>query len=119
MWHKTQVISGKGRGNKIGFPTLNLSIPKNLNQDYGIYAGWIKIDQKKYKGAFHFGPIPTFLENTPVLEVFVLDHFFQDKPNVLSFSLDQKLRDIIKFEDQKSLVKQIKNDVKVTQKLIS
>ena len=66
-------VKGKGRGKVIGFPTINLDIPSGLSLEDGIYAAWVTIGDRRYKGALHFGPIPTFDETTKSLEVFLLD----------------------------------------------
>lgn len=116
---QTSVISGHGRGKLLGFPTLNLTPPPDLNLPHGIYAGWVAINSTLAKGAFHFGPVPTFNQPEPTLEVFVLDQKLTTTPPNLSFTLAQYLRPIKQFDNPKSLVTQIKLDVHHTQKLLT
>ncbi|MBI5619675.1 riboflavin kinase, partial [Candidatus Gottesmanbacteria bacterium] len=66
-------IKGKGRGKLLGFPTINLEIPEGLTLKEGIWAVWVTIAGKRYGGALHFGPVPTFREREKSLEVFLLD----------------------------------------------
>ncbi|MCD4761210.1 riboflavin kinase, partial [bacterium] len=66
--YTTSIISGAGRGKRIGFPTLNFVVPKRLEHSYGIYCGWVIVEGNKYKAAFHYGPIPTFAEKQQSLE---------------------------------------------------
>lgn len=107
----TEVISGHGRGKEMGFPTLNLVIPKSLTDKHGIYAGWVWIDTKKYQGAFHFGPIPTFQDPQPSLEVYLLNTDIDIPPTQIEFELVQFLREIRNFDSVDQLVKQIALDV--------
>ena len=58
--YTSKVIKGRGRGREIGYPTLNLGIPRNFSVRQGVFAGWVIIDGHQYPGAFHFGPVPTF-----------------------------------------------------------
>ena len=71
MNYKTRQVKGKGRGKLLGFPTINLEIPPGFNIEEGIYAGRVWISKKQFKGAFHYGPVPTFHEKDKSLEVFL------------------------------------------------
>jgi riboflavin kinase/FMN adenylyltransferase len=111
MRYSTTIIKGKKRGRDIGFPTLNLKIPKNFLLKHGIYACWIWINKNKYKGALHYGPIPTFKESQESLEVFVLDYQEQAVIRTLDFQIVKYLRSIKKYENIKDLTRQIEKDV--------
>lgn len=74
MKYTASVIIGHGRGKTLGFPTFNLSIPKNFNLRHGIYACWAWLGKKKYPGALHYGPVPVFNQPHPTLEIFILDY---------------------------------------------
>lgn len=113
-WHACKVIKGKGRGKLLGFPTLNLHIPKNFNHQQGIYAGWVKINNQTYKGAFHYGPIDTFDDKNISLEVFVLDQNIEHQPVIVDIGLVERLRSTQKFSSANKLVEQIKKDVRQT-----
>ncbi|MCR4328356.1 MAG: riboflavin kinase [Patescibacteria group bacterium] len=105
------VISGSQNGQKIGFPTLNLVIPKNFTEPHGIYAGWVYINTVRYRGAFHYGPIPVFQKKDSSLEVFVLDANLTSPPAQISFELVGKIRAIENFTDTDALKEQITQDV--------
>lgn len=107
----TPVISGKGRGKQMGFPTLNLVIPNDLTAEHGIYAGWVWIDGEKYQGAFHFGPIPAFQDPQPSLEVFLLDTDIDEPPKEVRVELVKYLREVRNFPSVEALVTQINKDV--------
>lgn len=110
-------VKGKGRGKVIGFPTINLEIPAGFLLEDGIYAAWVRIRDKKYKGALHFGPIPTFDEAAKSLEVFLLDAAEEEligaENEAITLDTVQKIRDIMKFDATEELTEQIKRDILV------
>lgn len=110
-------VKGKGRGKVIGFPTINLVIPAGFLLEDGIYAAWVTIRDKKYKGALHFGPIPTFDEAAKSLEVFLLDAAEEEligaENEAITLDTVQKIRDIMKFDATGELTEQIKRDILV------
>lgn len=106
-----RVISGKGRGRGLGFPTLNLEIPKNFDVKEGIYACTISIDDAVYKGALHYGPIPVFGDTKKSLEIFVLDWNGLTRPENIRFQLANYLRPIRNFENPERLSAQIAEDI--------
>ncbi|EKE14714.1 MAG: riboflavin kinase [uncultured bacterium] len=119
-FESTQII-GKGRGKPMGFPTINLKIPENFELKNGIYAVKVIIENKTFKGALHYGPVPTFGELQKSLEVYLIEVTNNDLINQGIENLDGKiikieiikfLRDIIKFKLVEELVKQIGEDVK-------
>ena len=111
MNYIAKIVKGHGRGKLLGFPTYNLKIPADLEVSYGIYAGLVWIEGTMYPGAFHYGPVPTFQQTTPTLEVFVLDYAPIEDPQEITFSLVKLLREIQHFSTAKDLEKQIAADV--------
>ncbi len=106
------VIKGKGRGKDIvGFPTFNIAIPRELQVEHGIYACRVWIGQTEYRGALHYGPVPTFQDTEISLEIFILD--YQDAAPVteLTFELGPYLRPITPFTTAQALHAQIALDV--------
>ena len=119
-------IKGKGRGKPMGFPTINLKIPDGFELKDGIYAAKVNIEKKVFKGALHYGPVPTFSEEEKSLEVYLIEVTNEDLINYGFENLDGKLikieiikylRKIIKFKMVEELVKQIEEDVKNIQEL--
>jgi len=109
-------IKGHGRGQKIGFPTINLSIPEGLLLDDGIYAAWVVINNRTYKGALHYGPIPTFGDKEQNLEIYLLDVTSDNVPDTEGIEIEvdivSYLRDVKKFLNVEDLSLQIDSDVK-------
>jgi len=113
-------IIGKGRGKPMGFPTINLKIPDNFELKNGIYAVKVSINNKFFKGALHYGPVPTFGELQKSLEVYLIrlssDEIAKNElenleGKIIKVEIVKYLRDIIKFRLVEDLVKQIKKDV--------
>jgi riboflavin kinase/FMN adenylyltransferase len=114
-------IKGKGRGKPMGFPTINLKIPDNFELKDGIYATKVVIENRTFKGALHYGPVPTFNDQIKSLEVYLIEISNESLKDFGLENLDEKiikveiikyLRPIIKFEKVEELVRQIGEDVK-------
>ncbi len=117
---KGRVILGKGRGRILGFPTANLEIPgKKLIPKEGVYAVWVSIDNKKFKGALNIGKNPTFEDKKLSIEVHILD-FSEDLYNkIIKVDLIKYIRGEQKFPSVEQLVEQIKKDCQIVKEILS
>lgn len=119
----TTQIRGKGRGKFLGFPTVNMKIPRKLSIQDGIYAVWVMIGTKRYKGALHYGPVPTFGDKKKTLEVFLLDT--KDLPrsykegDTITVVFREWLRPVILYPSEAALVEQIGRDVASVRAVLS
>jgi len=118
MRYKALVISGKGRGKRIGFPTINMEIPDGLGATHGIYAGWLYVEQKRYPAAVHYGPVPTFHELAPTLEAYVLDATLPQVPCEVELELVTHIRDVKTFLGSEELAVQIASDVEEVREIL-
>ncbi|MEY2671604.1 MAG: hypothetical protein RL687_21 [Candidatus Parcubacteria bacterium] len=122
MVFQSKHIKGIGRGKNLGFPTINLTIPEDILLDYGIYAAWIDIAGRTYKGALHFGPVPTFGEKEPQLEVYLLDVADDNFPETdgvdIEVDIVEKLREIQMYDETVDLIEQIARDVEKVNKIL-
>lgn len=118
MLHKARVISGQGRGRRIGFPTINLEIPEGIGATHGIYAGWLFVHGKRFSAAIHYGPIPTFHEVAPTLEAYILDGHVLNLPPEVEFDLVAHVRDIKMFLNAGELTDQITQDIEDVKKIL-
>ena len=109
---RAAVIPGKSRGRGLGFPTFNLRLPTDLTAEEGIYAGWVHLDGRRYPGAFHFGPVPTFAELERSLEVHIIGGSFSAAPAELDFELVSWIREVRPFATPEKLAAQIAADVR-------
>ncbi len=120
MLFKLKQIKGAGRGHQIGFPTINLAIPSNIILDEGIYATWVTIGGHTYKGALHYGPIPTFDLKEKTMEIHLIGITDEDVPVTkdkdkdieIEIDIVDRLRSVKKFENTEELVLQIDQDIK-------
>jgi riboflavin kinase/FMN adenylyltransferase len=116
MLLSSKQIRGQGRGHKVGFPTINLVVPKDLSLDEGIYAVWVVIDGRTYKGALHYGAIPTFQLKDKTMEVHLIDITDDTVPvtedKVIEIDVVEPIRGVRKFDDAESLAIQIAIDIK-------
>jgi len=115
MKFQTHQIEGRGRGKFLGFPTINMEIPKDLDLAEGIHAVWVTIEHETFKGAMHYGPIPTFSEIRRSLEVFLLD-ITEKKIEMLNTSVIKitpvkRIREVRAFSSKEELIAQMTRDV--------
>lgn len=114
------VVSGYQVGRKIGFPTANLSVddPDKLVPADGVYAVYVFIDAKCYKGMLCIGHRPTLDNGAKSIEVNIL-HFHSDiygKDIRLSFV--EYLRPELKFDSIDELVIQMHKDEEMVEALL-
>ncbi|MFC1711035.1 riboflavin kinase [Patescibacteria group bacterium] len=112
-WFCGRALKGKGRGRKIGFPTINLFLNTPFVLKNGVYLTLLKIENKNYYGLLHYGPRLIYQEIKPQTEIYVLNF----KKNVklgtkIKFKPLVFLRKTKKFPSEKGLKLQIKTDVK-------
>jgi riboflavin kinase / FMN adenylyltransferase len=123
MMFQSRHIKGHGRGKGLGFPTVNLLIPKNFNISHGVYAARVTILGEVYKGALHYGPIPTFGDTEKSLEVYLLDVTDENTPNTdgvdIEFDIVERIRGIRKFDSAEDLSKEIAQDVEKVKRILS
>jgi len=71
-----QICSGRGIGRKLGFPTLNMTIPDQLVPGEGVYAGYVQLGmveedvarpQERIGAIFSIGQARTFGDEHPLL----------------------------------------------------
>lgn len=112
LWYKAEVVHGNKIGGALGYPTLNLSDPKILSgSETGVYAAFVKIDDKIYQGVLYFGPRKVLSETNNIIEIFLLDFVSQIYGEKISFYLIQFIRKVMDFSNFDSLKKQIEKDV--------
>ena len=105
------VVTGFGRGVKLGFPTANIDPEKELLPPAGIYAAFVDVEGKRYMAALNIGEKPTFADYTFTFEAHLLDFSGDLRGKRLNTEFVEKLRDIIKFDSPEMLKKQIAADV--------
>jgi riboflavin kinase/FMN adenylyltransferase len=112
------VVSGRGRGVGLGFPTANIEPEKELLPPSGIYAAFVEVEEKRYMAALNIGEKPTFADYTCTFEVHLLDFSGDLRGKRMNTEFVEKLRDIIKFDSPETLKKQIAADVEKARSIL-
>ena len=106
-----EVIKGKQRGRKIGFPTCNIKLNSYTLPKLGVYSVWVQINKLNKKGIANIGFRPTFNGKNLLLEV----NIFGIKKNlynkILKISFIRFIRAEKKFKNISQLKSQIKRDI--------
>jgi len=105
------VVSGRGRGTGLGFPTANLTPERELLPPPGIYAAFAELEGKRYMAALNIGEKPTFADYTYTFEAYLLDFTGDIRGKKINILFVEKLRDIVKFDGPEPLKQQIAADV--------
>ena len=112
------VVSGRGRGVELGFPTANIDPEKELLPPAGIYTAFVDVEGKRYMAALNIGEKPTFADYTFTFEVHLLDFSGDLRGKKLNTEFVEKLREIIKFDSPEMLKKQIVADVEKARSIL-
>lgn len=108
-----KIVSGKGRGRPMGFPTANVQLVSQALPPQGVYAVNLRrIDtQQSWKGVMNFGVRPTFGSGPVVCEVHLLGFQGNLLGKPVAVSLVGQLRSERHFPSPGDLQKQIRRDV--------
>ena len=116
---KGPVVSGEGRGGKLGIPTANLAPPKEMAvPGDGIYAAYALLNDHKMKAAVSIGTNPTFGGQHRTIEPFILDFDGNLYGETLRLEFVKRLRDQVKFDSVEALLEQIDRDVVDTRRIL-
>lgn len=107
------VVEGYHVGHKIGYPTANLHVtdPEKLVPADGVYAVYVFLGERKYKGMLSIGYRPTLNNGTDrSIEVHIFD-FNEDIYNQpMRISFVRRTRSELKFDSIEELVEQLRKD---------
>ena len=104
-----KILSGLGRGQRLGFPTINLD-NTDLDINYGLYLAEAEVEGANYKGLLHFGSKDTFNEGAS-LELYIKENINTKERNNIKVRIIKKIRDIKKFASAEDLKLQIAKDI--------
>jgi riboflavin kinase/FMN adenylyltransferase len=106
-----RVVSGAGRGRRLGFPTANLVTTKELLPHEGVYAVRVRYGRRMYDAVANLGSRPTFAGAEPTLEVHLLDYNGDLYNSHLRLYFVDRLRDIQPFPSVAALQAAIRDDI--------
>ncbi len=107
-----QVVHGNKIGRTIGYPTANL---KSHNEEKitlgdGIYAVYVTVVGKKYKGMLSIGFRPTVDDKKRVTEVNIFDFDEEIYDQTIKVEIKKHLRNEVKFNSLDELKQQLHTD---------
>ena len=112
-----KVVKGRGIGKKISFPTANIELESasQIVPSNGVYHTdlFIKKDNKKYYSVCNIGIRPTFNDSVygKTIEVHILNGCdFDIYGCEVGLFFKERIRDEMKFNDEKELINQINLD---------
>jgi riboflavin kinase/FMN adenylyltransferase len=113
------IVTGRGRGREIGFPTANLRTGNELLPPYGVYATMLTVDGIVHSGITNIGVRPTFGESDVAIETHLLAYQGDIYGKTVRLTFVQRLRDERKFPDVDALRQQIDADRRRAERLFS
>ncbi len=110
-----KVVSGRGLGRKIGWPTANLEVDgRKFLPRLGVYSAfaWINNKNVPIPAVMNLGPQPTVDPKSPsAVEVHLIDQEIDLKNSELKIKPIKRLRSQKRFENIEALILQIEKDV--------
>ncbi|MBW8002294.1 MAG: bifunctional riboflavin kinase/FAD synthetase [Planctomycetes bacterium] len=126
-----KIISGRGIGKELGYPTLNMAKPTQIIPAEGVYAGFVEVEDsfekvrkanKRVPAVFSIGQARTYGPDHPLLiEAHLLDkNIKQDLADKwMAMDFVQHIRSQHKFKSEKELADQIANDCETAKNILS
>lgn len=113
------VAHGERRGRTLGFPTANLDDPGVFLPQNALYAAIARLDDGTLRpAAVNLGGNPTFGVERRKIEAHLLDFSGDLYGRRLSLEFCAKLRDVVRFPDKESLLRQMSRDVEETRRIV-
>lgn len=114
------VTHAHGRGSGYGFPTANIALSEDrLSPAEGVYATTVTVDGKTYLGGTNVGKKPTFGDDVPSVETFVIDYDGNLYGKELKLRFFKLLRGVRKFDSAEALAGQLNHDMQEIKELLS
>ena len=107
-----RVSHAHGRGGTFGFPTANIPFDcSRLAPAPGVYATKVTVEGKVFLGGTNVGTKPTFGDEKPSVETFILDFDGDIYGKNIKLAFYQRLRGISDFGSVDELAEQLRRDV--------
>jgi riboflavin kinase / FMN adenylyltransferase len=106
-----RVVTGQGRGRKLGFPTANISSQTEVVPLNGIYATLIEVKSRQWLSVSSVGVNPTFGDGPRTVESFIFDFKSEIYGEAVKLSFVKRIRDEKKFSTVEDLIAQMHGDV--------
>lgn len=114
-----KVIHGLKNGHKIGFPTANVEVGQYVILKRGVYAVYIYVNQRRYKGMANIGLNPTIgVLNKISLEVHIFDFDEDIYGETVDVDFIAYTRGEIHFDSLDQLSRQLESDKRYIDQLL-
>ena len=114
------IVTGRGRGTGLGFPTANLNGSVHLLPQQAVYAAVAQFDDGElHLAAVNVGPQPTFDQAEPHVEAHLLDYAGDLRGHRLGLHFLARLREQQKFAGTAQLAEQIQCDIEAAREWTS
>ena len=115
-----EVVAGDKRGRSIGFPTANvLPDAAAVIPARGVYAGFVRFDEKQYAACTNVGVAPTFGRTESRVEAHLLDFDGDLYGRVVDVSFVTRIREERRFSGVDELTEQIQRDVEEARNIMA
>jgi len=106
------VISGEGRGKRLGFPTANLQLSEHCAVPAsGVYAAYVAYREQRFPAVANIGCRPTFGEEEHGVEAHLLDLDGNLYGEHIGLQFVERLREERRFPNAEALCAQIEKDI--------
>lgn len=109
-----EIVTGRGMGKKLGFPTANIKPHHSAVPAQGVYVAEVILDGARYAAAVNIGIAPTIRHEDLTVEAFILDFERDIVGASIEVVFHKRLRSEKKFPSYDALVEQIDQDVQQT-----
>lgn len=106
-----EVIKGKSRGKKLGFPTANIKTANEIIPD-GVFLSEVLFNGQKYPSLTNIGLCPTFHQKNRNIETYILNFDADLYREKIQIRFLTKIRDEMSFDSPQALIEQIQKDIK-------
>jgi riboflavin kinase / FMN adenylyltransferase len=106
-----EVVTGRGMGTKLGYPTANLSPHHSAVPAHGVYVAEAIVDGQRYPSAVNIGVAPTVRNEDIIVEAFLLDFAEDIVGKSTEVVFHKRLRPEKKFASFDELIVAIGRDV--------
>jgi riboflavin kinase/FMN adenylyltransferase len=114
------VVHGAERGRTIGFPTANIAVtPDRAMPAFGVYVTRAHTDGRSFMAATNIGIKPTFEDELPTVEAYLLDFEGDLYGREVRIELLHRLRPEAKFDGMDALIAAIAAEVESTRTYFS
>ncbi len=116
-----KVVTGDQRGRSLGYPTANLKLlgTHMAIPAFGVYAGFVKVGEKRYDAMINVGDNPTFANQETRLEVHLFDFSGDLYGQEIRVELLLRIRGEKKFSSLDKLKEQLQEDDKMIRKILA